>query len=116
MKVKVFCQIFCDYFDHAKTSDDNQSERSSNQKPSCGANLSNKWQRFTVEQAHQLLLDSDSENVLAGNYDTYEFKSEISDVENLETDFLCGCQVPGHISWTDGTDSFSNADATFKAS
>ena len=34
-----------------RRSDDNQSEQSSNQKPSCGANPSNKRQRFTVEQA-----------------------------------------------------------------
>ena len=73
-----------------QTSDNNQSEQSSNQKPSCGANPSNKWQRFTVEQACQLLLNSDSEDVLDGNYDTYDFKSESSDVENSETDLFVG--------------------------
>ena len=62
------------------------------------------------------MLNSDSENVLAGNYNTYDFESESSDVENSETDLFCGCQVPSHISWTDRTDSFSNADATFKQS
>ena len=65
---------------------------------------------------HQLLLDSDSEDVLAGNYNTYDFERESSDVKNSETDLLCGHQVPGHISWTDRTNSFSNADATFKQS
>ena len=72
-----------------RTSDNNQLEQSSNQKPGCGANLSNKRQRFTIEQARQLLLDFDSEDVLAGNYDIYDFKNEGSDVENSETDLFC---------------------------
>ena len=69
-----------------------------------------------MEQARQLLLDSDSNDVLAGDYKTYDFQSESSDVENSETDLLSGRQVPGHTSWPDRTNSFSNADATFKPS
>ena len=61
-------------------------------------------------------MHSDFEDILAGDCNTYDFESESSDAENLETDLLCGRQVPGHISWTDRTDSFSNADATFKPS